>query len=302
MKKALLWVLGIFVILAVAVFLFKNWILKTTLEAAVAGLTGFETKIEALRYDLPATLEINGLTIHNPAGFQNKIFARIPEIYMDLSLKELLRKERVHLRGITLNIEEVNVEKNAQGKTNVSLLSSVGGDEKKEKSGYEKTGPPAPGLPFLLDRLELTLRAVTFEDHSQKKFAPSKVMPGKAKVDMKIEKQVFKNIQNPKALVNLVLLKIVYGTTFGNLLDLSPDKLERSLTGALDSGTKLLTDTVGLMAEKAGDFVSGAADKAGREAQGLLSSKPLADAKGAVTDAAQAAKGQISSFVNRLKS
>lgn len=303
MKKFLLPTAGIFALLLITVFLFRNWILKTAVETSVTGLTGFKTRIEVFRYNFPATLEIKGLTLQNPGGFKNKISASIPEIYIDLSLGELLRRERVHLRGIKLNIGEVHVEKNAHGVTNVSLLRSAGGSApRKQTAPPKKAAPDRPAMPFLLDRLELTLRTVTFEDYSAGKLVPSAVRPEKISVDMKVEKEVFENIQNPQALVNLVLLKIVYGTTFGNLTGLSPGKLQSTLTGAVGSGKKFLGQTAGRMTEKAEGLVSGAGNTAAQQAQEFLSSRPLTDAKNTFADAAEDTKGRISGFVNKLKS
>lgn len=257
MKKIVLYGVGVLAILVALVFLLRNWILKTTVEAAVSGLTGFKTDIEVFRYDFPATLEIRELTIRNPGRFENKIFAKIPEVYIDLSLSELLRRERLHLRGMKLRIQEIHIEKNSQGITNIALLRSAGGgDAQNKEAPSEKSTQPAPTMPFLLERLELTLRNVSFEDRSPAKLAPSAVVPDRISVDLKVEKEIFENIRSPQVLLSLILLKIVQGTTFGNLLGLSPDKLKDSLTQALGSGREIFGETTGQVGEQTGDLVS----------------------------------------------
>ena len=304
MKKILQCTSGTLVILAVAVFLFRNAVLKIILETAVTGLTGFKTKIEALRYDLPATLQINGLRVYNPQGFKNSIFANAPEVYIDWSLGELLREKKIHIREIKLHIEEIHIEKNALGITNASRLSSAGGSVKKTEEGpSKKTIPPASQpTPFLLDRLELTLRTVSFEDHSAGRRVARAVVPEKISVDMKIEKQIFGNIRDPQALVNLVLLKIVYGTTFGNLIGIRPDNLRQALTGAFGSGRELVGEAAEVVTERTGRWAAGAADTAPQQAEGLLSSKSLTGAKSTLADASQATKRKFSGLVNKLKS
>ena len=102
---------------------------------------------------------IQGLKIKNPPGFEQKVFADVPEIFVSLDLGPLLRGELLHLPEVRLHVQEINIEKNEKGVSNVSLLSAVGGQAK-------KAPPPVPGksMPFMLDRLELFTQAVSLGD------------------------------------------------------------------------------------------------------------------------------------------
>lgn len=226
MKKFLT---GVFLILVVGftgIVLAKDVILKVVIEQAVLGLTGFPTKVGSLKYDLPSTILIKDLEIKNPAGFEEKIFASIPEIYISLVLPELLQGKRIHLPEVRLNIQEVHLEKNVQGISNVELLSSVGvkpGKKPAKFSGAQpKKEPSKPPMPFLLERLVLTIHKVSYQDRSG---MIGRVPVNKLATDLNVEKEIFSNIDDPLTLVNLVLMKIMRGTTFGNLLKIDPRQL-----------------------------------------------------------------------------
>ncbi len=165
-------VLFLFLTGAVAfAYVARNGIIKMAIDYGVTGVTGFETRVDKVHFDFPSTIHIQGLKINNPAGFKNKVFADLPEIYVSLDLPPLLRQERLHLREVRLHLQEIDIEKNAAGVSNISLLSSVGGTQ----AAAQPAKKPAKAMPFLLDRLVLTLRQVHFED--QANLLPGGVIP-----------------------------------------------------------------------------------------------------------------------------
>lgn len=289
MKKILMFSAGLILAGLVLAFLSKDWLLKAALEQAATRLTGFKTKVEKLHFDFPSTILVQGLEVRNPQGFKNEVFASVPEIYIALDLPELLRGERIHLREMRLNLQEVDIEKNEQGISNVSLLSSVGGQPQKKA----KPAEPQKAMPFYLERLELTIRRVHYEDRSGiipkgilpkggiptgilgkgvKEVVPSEIAQKKVSMDLNIEKQIFTDIRDPATLVNLILVKILYGKTFGNLKELGvdPDKLLNTLNlqntakEVLGTGGAFVQQTTGLVTENVGSAVGEVGTKAGQ--------------------------------------
>lgn len=225
------------------VYAARETLIRKGFEIAVTSLTGFETHVGQIQLHLPdGVIHLQDLKIHNPKSFKKDIFVDIPEIYVAPDLGAILKKESIHFREIRFAVKEVNVVKNEEGVSNIALLSSVG------KSGASqeiaKPAPKkeeAPAMPFKIDKLELTLRKVTFEDHSA---GLAGRIPKNATVDLHIDKQVYSNITDPNAIVNILILKILYGTTFGNLLDIDPTKLTQDLTKTVGAGAdKLLATT-----------------------------------------------------------
>ncbi len=293
-------------ILAVLVFavVAKDWIIKTAIEQGVTRATGFSTQVDSVKFDFPSTIHIQGLNIDNPSGFKEKIFVNIPEIYASLVLDEILQGKRIHLPEVRLNLREIHIEKNEKGVSNVELLSSVGGQGAKQERKTLEKAEQKPPMPFLLEKLVLTLGTVSYSDRSS--LLASSPLPAKVKVDLHVNEEVITNIQDAKALVNIILAKVLNGASLGNLLDLDAKALlNSSLSGVTDTGKQLIGKSSELVTKGLGDVTSQAKNLADqnevtRKAEALLggATSKTTDALG---DAAGAAKSQVSGLFGKLK-
>ncbi len=309
MKKFFLQLSVFLFVLIVGCFIFRNSILKAAMEGVVSGLTGFKTRADELRYDFPSILLIRGLKIQNPKEFQEPVFADIPEIFISLDLGEFLQGKKIHLREMRLHIEEIHLEKNNAGESNIERLTTVGtkGAARGQGRGTETRKGKAAASPFQLDRLELTLRKVSYEDASGflpsvpggkilsaviREKTPDKLAPKKVAVDLHVEKEIVTGIDSPQALVNFILLKVLYGTTFGKIMGIQPQEL---LQNSLASGSEFLKGASGSL----GDFSSAASQILDKQAGTLAQS--LGGGETAVTNAAGSARKQLGGMLGRLK-
>lgn len=259
-KKILSFILITIIASIVLLVVFRNQVIKTVMQTAVTQVTGFPTTVKEVKYNFPADIEIKGLHIENPAGFKEKVFADIPEIYLNFSLEEFLKKERIHVRELRLDIQQINLERNAEGVTNLQKLSSVGATSAPSgKTVEKKPAPKEPAMPFFLDKFVLTMRKVSFKNNGT--VLPGVPPVGGAAVDMNVNGEVFTNIHDPLVLVNLIVMKILYGTTFGNLLGLDPKALlGKGLDSAFASGGKIFESASGVVTSQIGDL-KGRAEK-----------------------------------------
>lgn len=290
----------IFLVVAVAVlFVARNVVLKAAIEQGVSAVTGFKTTLEGIKYEFPSTIHIKGLEIQNPAGFNEKVFTNIPEIYVNLVFAELLQGKAVHLREVRLDLQKIHIEKNEKGVTNIELLSSVGGKQPAKPSEPAKPAPgeKKPAMPFLLDKLELTIRNVGFEDRSAG--IASAVTPKKVSVDLNVNKEVFTNITDPMTLVNVIVMKILKGATFGNLLNLDPSKMmNENLNAAMSSGQEMLNKQTAALQQQANTMLQSQATK---QASELLGSS-MQSAQSSLGDSTAAAKEKLSGLFGKVKS
>ena len=305
MKKFLNSLLVLVIVFAVIFVLAKDLILKTAIEQSITRLTGFNTTIASLHYSFPSTIHIKGLEVQNPPGFQDKTFVNIPEIYGALKLGELLQSKKIHLPEVRLNIQEVHIEKNAKGVSNVEMLSSVGGQATAPKPVVSIPPADEKRLPFQLDRLELTIRNVSYEDRSG--IIGAAPIPGKRiAVDVNVQKEIFNNITNAKTLVNLILVKVLNSATLGRILNIDPKQLLGDNVGkALSSGQTILTTQAAAVTTQ----VSGIANKAvtqvndsevAKKASALVGST-AGKAENILGATAGAAKTQVSGLLGKLK-
>lgn len=255
-KKILGFTLLAIVAAAVLLVVFRNQVIQMVMQTAITKVTGFPTTVAGVKYNFPADIEIKGLHIENPSGFEGKVFADIPEIYLNFSLEEFLKKERIHIREMRLNIQQVNLERNAEGVTNLQKLSSVGATTAPSGKAVEKKpAPKQPAMPFALDKFVLTMRKVAFKNNGP--VLPGVPPVGGAAVDMNVNGEVFTDIHDPLVLVNVIVMKIIYGTTFGNLLGLNPrELLGKGLDSAFASGGKIFESAAGVVTSQLGDLTA----------------------------------------------
>jgi hypothetical protein len=228
MKKLFGFLFFLILLLAAALFVGKDWIAKVALASTVKALTGFETTVDTVRLDpFQGTVHVENLTLANPPQFEKRIFADIPEIHLSMDLPSLLKRERIRIYEMRLDIQELNIEKDPQGTSNVSLLTSSA----PAKKAPSQEAPEAPKIPFLLDRFELTLRQVSYSDRSS-------LVPQKLSLDMKIDKEVFEGINDPKSIVNVILLKVVSRSPFGSF-GLDPAQMQDALKGTIGKALEL---------------------------------------------------------------
>ncbi len=207
MKKFLGFLVLLLFAISVLFFVVKDKLIKKAFASAVQTLTGFETQIQGLRLDpFNGVVHLKGLLLYNPPGrgFKQRVFGDAPEIYLDMDLPALLRKERVHFRQLRVDISQLNIEKNSQGVSNISLLNPV------KSTGAKTQKSPAKKIPFQLDRFELTLRRISYNDHSG-------IVPKRIAVDMHVDKQVFGGITDAKSIVQIIVMKVVSESPLANL-------------------------------------------------------------------------------------
>jgi len=101
---------------------------KVILASVLTNVLGAPVKIGSLK--LGSETGIYGLVIGNPAGFQEKRLASIPEASVSIDIGALF-KGRVHIKRIKLAMEEATIEKNAGNKINLLELKVMKKPEKK---------------------------------------------------------------------------------------------------------------------------------------------------------------------------
>lgn len=189
----------------------KNWALSQLFVSAVHTLTGFNAQVQSVRLDpLNGIVHIKGLYLFDPPGFKERVFGEAPEIYLDLDLPALLKKEKVHFRELRLNINRLNVEKNDEGVSNVSLLNPVKNTNGKEQREEREAAVSSHKMAFQLDRFELTLGRISYYDHSG-------LVPKKIAVNLHGQKKIFEDIGDAKSIVNIIVLEALEATPIGNL-------------------------------------------------------------------------------------
>ncbi len=151
MKTLFKWIFRIalfFVILAivtvVALLLLKDTLAKSAAEKNLRDSTGMDAKISKLDVGvLTHTVDLEGLKIYNKPEFGGGTFLEMPELRVEV-VPEDIRSGKLHFKTMRINVSEVTVVRNAEGKLNTDDLAK----EAKKKTSGEKKKTDLPGIDF----------------------------------------------------------------------------------------------------------------------------------------------------------
>lgn len=200
--KAVLFLTVLFIGLSIS----SKFILAKALEAAI----GAPVKISRVHFDLfSSQVGIYGLEIKNPKGFQEPTLASLPELFIQVNLFSFFQN-RVHIREIHLNLDEITVEKNPSGAINLTELRAV---KKPQAQPAGETAPGAPPSPekkaptqkvrppsVQIDRVVLSLGRARYVDRGG-------VDPVTRTFPLEIKNATLRNITDPAEITQQIVIK-----------------------------------------------------------------------------------------------
>ncbi len=193
MRKILRLIIIIIVILFTASFT-KDLIIKAVVSVAAEQVTGAKVRIGSFSLGIfRQSVRIRNFIMHNPAGFSQGILVELPRIYVDYDISSLLRG-KLHLSFVDVNVKELGLEKNKDGRMNVDSLKISQGQEPKQ----EKKRAPAKPLGMQIDVLNLEVGRIVSKDYSTQGEPSIKVY------DINLKKS-YRNITSAQQLAALIL-------------------------------------------------------------------------------------------------
>ncbi|MFA5276217.1 MAG: AsmA family protein [Candidatus Omnitrophota bacterium] len=190
MKKIL--IVSILIIIALfTIGILKDQIIKSVVTVVATQVTGAPVHIESFSLGLfKHSIRISGFRIFNPSGFPKGILVDLSKINVDYDLGALLRK-KLHLLNAEIELKEMALVKNKEGKLNVDALKVV-------EEGKNKQNKPSEQMPLQIDMLKLGMGRIILKDYSSQGEPVVKVY------DINLHKG-YKNITSVQQLTALIL-------------------------------------------------------------------------------------------------
>jgi len=189
MKKILIWI-AIIIIVILALGVLRDQIIKTALTITISQVTGAPVHMDGFSLGVfNQSVKITGFKVYNPKGFSRGILVDLPKIGVVYDLKALLKKE-LHFPSIEIEIKELGLEKNKDGKLNVDSFKVVKQEKKKGQSPKQ--------MPFQIDLLKLDMGKIVSRDYGSGKEPVVKVY------DINIHRS-YKNITSAQVLGAFIL-------------------------------------------------------------------------------------------------
>ena len=245
MKKLIVVILVLLVLFTIT----KNFMAKVVISTGVRAITGLKLSIKSVDIGIFRTLiNIKGLEIFNPDGFEDRLMADAPEIHVDYNLGDFLRK-KAHFEELRLNLKKLIVIKNREGELNLNSLRVV---KKKERDSSVSEKGKVSRLE--IDSLELKIEKVIYKDYS------TSGSPKVREYDVNINER-YQNIKDPKTFVNLILFKALINTGISDVTNFDLVSLGQGLGDTLGAASKTAGKTAGKVLGTTGDTVKGVTEK-----------------------------------------
>lgn len=181
-------------LIVIAIFgLVRDFALKSIIGSVVGGVIGAPVKIGGLSLSIiKQTVRIRNLRIYNPKGFPKDLLVDIPKIRVVWDIAAI-SKGKLHLKLAQIEIKELIMTKNKQGKLNVDSLKIS-----EEKPDRDKGRKPAKVMPMRLDIVNLAMGRVVRKDYTKSETPVIKVY------DINMRKS-YKNITSVAQLAALII-------------------------------------------------------------------------------------------------
>jgi uncharacterized protein involved in outer membrane biogenesis len=232
--------LGIIVAIIVGVFallfLFKNVLIKMAVEGGTKKATGLELTIEDMDVGLLSSkVDITDMQLLNPAGFPDKVMIDIPKFLVDVELASFF-KGKAHVETIVLDLKELMVVRNKDRNLNLSALKSVSEKQQKGKKPVEEEAKKEKKAPqVVIDTLVLKIGKVTYKDYSW----GTKPLTKTFTIGIN---EVYRNITDPKKLVNLIIVRALQKTNIAQLANFDLGSLKADVGDTLKTVEKAATE------------------------------------------------------------
>lgn len=253
----------VLIVVAAAVMVFglvKDMAIKAAVEGGAAYVTGLKLKTGGFSVGVVRTaVDIKDLKLFNPAGYPDKVMLDMPRIYVSYDLPRILGGT-VYLRDVMIDMKEFTVVKNEKGELNLDALKVV-----KEKKAAAKPAPEEKGkaVKMHIDKLRLKIGKVVYKDYS--KGGAPEVQEFNVNLD-----ESYSNIDDPAALVSLIVVKALMNTSIARLTNFDVGGLSSNLQGKVDTATKAAQETASKVTQEASKQVGEAAKQAEETVKNLL--------------------------------
>lgn len=150
----------VLVVLVVALVLMKDRIFQSWVESRLEDGTGLKVTMRHAEVDLfSGKVRFVGLKLFNPTEFGTSAFIHFEELQVEAD-RAALKERRLQFRMLLINLTELNIVEDKQGKLNFqSIKEQIDRKQKESKPGKTKDddGPELPMEFGGIDKLTLTL-------------------------------------------------------------------------------------------------------------------------------------------------
>ena len=215
----------------------KDGIVQVTLETAISKFLPVSVHVGRTRASfIKSTIELKAVKVSNVHGFPEKLLADIPFIFIQYEPGGLA-KHMAHFQKIQLDLKELTVVKNKEGKLNVEAFKSPKQDAKASSKQSSAT--------LKIDTLVLSIGRVVYKDYS------GLGQPSTQTFEIQMKDRTYHNINNPTVIASLVMTEVISRSALSRITNLDISFFKDQAGGLLSDAVDLSQVGVGKVGDTA---------------------------------------------------
>ncbi len=182
------------IVIVIALVVFKDFFIQSAICNVGTSVLGAPVEVGSFGWDLfTQKIHVRNLRVFNPPGFPSQPLIDIPAIDVDYDLPALM-KGNLHFPYIHIDLKEMVIVKNAEGRLNVDALKVS------QKPTAQPSSPSTQVIrPLSIDVMKLSLDRTVYMDYTRSNQPVVKVF------DVGFKDKVFKNIKSVQQLSIVIL-------------------------------------------------------------------------------------------------
>lgn len=233
----------------VALGFVKNILLQGALSAGISGAAHAPVSIGYTDVSVfSGKITIRNLQVRNPAGFRERLMLDIPLVSIDADPSSFLQG-RARFEEVRLNLKEVVVVKNKEGKLNIDAAKPTQAEKEASKKKAAQTKKEGKPPKLMIDKLTLSIGRVVYKDYTHGG------EPAVQTFEINIKDRVYTHIEDPSAIVSVIMVEALTRTTLSRLAGLDVSGFKDGALGAISGGLGLVGDGAQGFEEKAKDLL-----------------------------------------------
>ena len=246
MRKLIKGIIIFFIVIAsliIGFVLVRNPLIKTVITTKASQVMGAPVYIDSFSFGiLKQAIRIKGFKLYNPEGFPDEVIFDIPEVSVDYDLSALL-KGKLHLPYLAVNLKEMVVIRNKEGKLNVDTLKAAMKQEK--PSEKEEAKETSEAMEMQIDIMKLSIGKVIYRDYSKGD------KPIVVSYDVGIKEKTYKNVTDARKLAVLIMVEAIGPTAIKAAVVKGKEAVVKGAETAIEA-VSLPAEGVGEVADIAG--------------------------------------------------
>jgi len=253
MKKLLTTTIIIVLVLLLIAIIAKDCIAKAIVQKGIRARTGLELVIENVSIGLlRSCAKIDNLVLFNPTGYEDRVMADIPDLFLDFDLGAILKGD-IHFEKVSIEISELFVIRDREGRLNLDALKGMGTKKEEKISEVREIREAKSKNPsfkiesFKIDRLELKVGRIIYKDYT------AEALLRKIELNLNID-ETFKDITDPDQVVKVILASVLKGAAIAELMDVGLDIIKADVEKVLGEDVRkmkeIAEEALGTVSEK----------------------------------------------------